>query len=366
MLTYKIEKKDGRSKYECLYNAIKSDIRSGNLKSGEKLPSKRSLSEHLGISVVTVEKAYDQLIDEGYLTSRERSGYYVALSGSYMPALSETRYEQAIKQTVLPPQELPEGWIRTIRKTISQDADILNQKPHSRGCAVLCEAIAEYLMRYRGINVAPRNIFICSGAQDIYTRLALLLGKRNTFGIEYPSYESIEQVYSAFSVQLEHLEMGTDGIKTEALQSTKAKVLHITPFDSYPTGVTASANKRREYLNWLQRGERWMIEDDYDSEFASGRKPLETLFAQNGGQNGRVIYLNTFSKSLSPSVRTGYMITPDSLIPEYEKTLSFYSCPVPVFHQLVIARYIKDGYFERHLNRCRRKKAAGKETKNGK
>lgn len=354
MLTYKIDKSDGTAKYISLYRHIKSDIQNGVLLPGEKLPSKRAIAEHLGISVITAENAYLALLDEGYIISREKSGYYVAsLSDLLLPRKGRPSPVVSVSENLSP--SLPEGWIKTMRRVLSDAEGALSVRQDYHGCAVLRNALSGYLLRYRGIEASPNSIIICSGAEDIYQKAVLLLGRERIFGIENPSYYKISMVYGDCGVKTEPLDIGTDGIESEMLKKTDADVLHVTPFDSFPSGITASAAKRREYLLWANSGDRIIIEDDYDSEFSVGKKPLETLFSTGGNEKGRVIYLNTFSKSISPSVRIGYMIIPDFLKNICEEKLGGYSCSVPVFDQYVIARYISDGLFERHINRSRRR-----------
>ena len=179
-----------------------------------------------------------------------------------------------------------------------------------------------------------------------------LLGSRRVYGIEAPSYQKIEQVYRSRGVQVDYCPLGKDGILSEALRNTSASVLHITPFRSFPSGVTATASKRREYLRWADDPDRYIVEDDYESEFSLLRKPEETLFAGSVRQN--VIYLNTFSRTVSPSFRVGYMVLPRALLPVFELRVGFYSCTVPAFEQYVLAELISGGEFERHINRIRR------------
>jgi GntR family transcriptional regulator/MocR family aminotransferase len=346
MLTYDLT---GGGKYELLYRGIREDIRRGRLKPGDKLPSKRSLAEHHGVSVVTVENAYGQLVQEGYVVSRQRSGYFVAaLSDVILPRAPEP----AVTEVAGDESQLPEGWLKTVRQVLADSGHMMAVKPEKKGCAQLQRALAGYLRRYRGMEAEPEQIIIGAGAEDLYGRIAAVLGRNSVFAIEDPSYGKIAAVYENFGAQVQRLPMGEDGIRSDALQSSRANVLHVTPFHSFPSGITAPAAKRLEYIRWLRERGSWIVEDDFDSEFSPGLKPLETLYSMAGGG---VIYMNTFSKSISPAIRAGYMILPPELTERYNQRLGFYSCPVPVFDQLVIARYIDSGQFERHLNRQRRK-----------
>ena len=181
-----------------------------------------------------------------------------------------------------------------------------------------------------------------------------LLGRSKVYAIESPSYKKIEQVYSSSGVRLEKLPLGHDGIDSAVLQNCHADVLHISPYRSYPSGVTASASKRHEYLRWAGQSNRLIVEDDFESEFSLSQKPEETIFSHSSNDN--VIYMNTFSMTVSPSFRVGYMVLPKHLVAEFEKRLGFYSCTVPTYIQFVLAELISNGDFERHINRVRRAK----------
>ncbi len=361
MLTYDINERGTETKTAFLYKCIKNDIASGVLSPGERLPSKRDLAEHLDISVMTVENTYICLEEEGYIYARPRSGYYVSeLEISQANIRSKAGVPHIIEHL---PEEIRaegkdtedihvKGMARIMRRILSDNPDIMLQASPAYGCAVLRNAIADYLFRFRGMQVQPANVLIGSGSEYLYGIIVQLLGRNTVFGIEYPSYNKIEKVYLASGVGVEHLPMTVDGISTEALADTKANVLHVTPFHSYPTGVTASAGKRYEYLSWADNNNRLIVEDDFDSELSFFMKPIDTLFQMDTA--GHVIYMNTFSRSMASGIRIAYMILPDRLLDRYDKNLSFYSCTVPVFDQYVLAEYIADGSFERHLHRKRR------------
>ena len=230
---------------------------------------------------------------------------------------------------------------------------ILDRSPGEGRCE-LREAIRQYLARSRGISAEIEQIIIGSGSEYLYSLIVELLGRELIYAIESPSYKKIEQVYLASDVTYEKLLLGSDGIDSTALRKTKADILHISPYRSFPSGVTASASKRHEYLRWAGNGRRYIIEDDFESEFSVSKKPEETLFSHTSGDN--VIYMNTFSRTVSPSFRVGYMVLPKHLVPAFEEKLGFYSCTVPTFIQFVLAELIISGDFERHINRVRRKK----------
>ena len=362
MLTYAMNQRDDKSKYYYLYSAIKEDILSGRLKRNEKLPSKRSLAEHLGVSLITVEAAYQMLKDEGYIESRERSGYYV----SELKLLGKK--VDATKEIVL--LDLPEkrGWERdeknyfpesvyfkTVRSVLTEYGSELLEKSPNEGCAILRNAIAKYLMRYRGILAQPEQIIIGSGAEHLYSTVVRMFGNEKRYGIEDPSYQQIRVVYEGMGAKCELLKMGKEGILSTELQDTQADILHVTPFHSYPSGVTATVQKRYEYLQWAkEKSDRIIIEDDFDSEFFMPGKPIDTLYMSDDSQS--VVYINTFSKSLSPSIRIGYMILPEKYLSLYKEKMGDFSCTVPVLEQYILAEFIDQGHFEQHLNRVRRRR----------
>ncbi len=343
-------------KYYTLYKMIKEMIFSGEYKAGEKLPSKRVMADKTSFSTITVESAYNRLADEGYIYSRERSGYFVAQIDGMYPS-------EGKKGKTLPllceEDELPSGdfeysvWFKTLRKVMSDKGARLFVKSPNKGCAVLRNAISEYLYRYRGMYAEPERIIIGSGAEQLYDTVVRIFGRDKVYGIENPSYSQIETVYSTMGVSLEKLKMGKNGIESEALRNSKADILHVTPFHSYPSGVTASIKKRYEYLALANKSDKYIIEDDFDSEFFIPGHPIESLYSLD--KNERVVYMNTFSKSLSPSMRMGYMILPKQLLAMYDEKMGMYSCTVPVLDQYVLAEFISSGNFERHLNRMRRK-----------
>ncbi len=346
------------TKYLAVYQRVKNDILRGALPPGTKLPSKRTMADRMGVSVVTVEHAYGQLVDEGYAYARERSGYFVQSIANLRP-LAEAGKTPTL--TMLPEEPVAEGepdfptslWFKTLRRVMSEYGPCLVGRSPNKGCARLRNAIAAYLQRYRGMTAPPERIVVGSGAEQLYEAVVRMLGPQRTYGIEWPSYGQIEAVYAGYGAAVERLPIGPDGVESAALAASRADVLHVTPFHSWPTGVTAPAAKRYEYLAWSRTGDRFLVEDDFDSEFAPPGKPLDTLWSLDG--DGRVIYLNTFSKSLAPSMRMGYMLLPERLLPRYDEVLGHYSCSVPLLEQYALAEFIADGSFERHLSRRRRR-----------
>ena len=355
-MKYRIDK-NNRPVYLQVYKQIKEDIINGSYPYNTKLPSKRLLAAETETSTVTIEHAYALLCDEGYVESRQRSGFFVIFrvaDGFALPSSAEISPREIAAHHPASPDFPFSVLAKTMRSVISDFGEAILEKPQNKGCPALRLAIRQYLSRNRGIHVDTEQIVIGSGAEYLYGLIIELLGRSRTYGIEYPSYKQIKQVYRASEVSYEMLPLSGDGIDSTALAHTTADVLHTTPYRSYPTGVSASASKRHEYIRWAGAGDRYIIEDDFESEFSVSTKPEDTLFSLSG--TGRVIYLNTFSKTISPSLRTGYMVLPEKLVDEFDRRLGFYSCTVPAFEQYVIARLLQNGDFERHINKVRRNK----------
>ena len=344
--------------YEKLYEKLREQIVSSEFPYGSRLPGKRALAEQNGVSVITVARTLEMLADEGYILPRERSGCYVSyrVTDQFSGLASESPLSP------LPPEQISSADVdgfpisvlaRTMRRVISEHAEDLLRKTPNQGLLSLRQAISRYLGRSRGIQASPDQIILGAGSEYLYGMLAEMLGPRQLWAVESPSYEKIEQVYTARGVPLKALPLGKDGLLSEPLWQTEASILHISPYRSYPSDVTASASKRAEYLQWANEKNRLLIEDDYESEFSIQRKPLDTLYSLSSKEN--VIYLNTFSRTISSAFRVGYMVLPPRLIPLYQEKIGFYSCTVPAFEQYVLTELINSGDFERHIRRVRRK-----------
>lgn len=345
-----------KPEYLKLYEEMRCEITRGVWPAGSRMPSRRQVALDRGLSVVTVEHSYELLCQEGYVEARPRSGYYVIYSSGdgFATVMSENRFHRpAVAQKrddVFPFSVLA----RAMRRVLLDYGEDLLRKPPNAGCTELRDALSRYLARNRGIAANGEQIVIGSGSEYLYGLVVEMLGADRVFAIEDPSYEKIEKVYQAKGVACDPLPLGHDGIRSDALAGSQADVLHITPFRSFPTGVTASASKRAEYIRWLEGGDRYIVEDDFESEFSLLRKPEETVFSLSGG--GNVIYMNTFTRTVSPSLRVGYMVLPKRLVPLFEQRVGFYSCTVPAFEQYLLTDLINSGDFERHINRMRRKR----------
>lgn len=350
--------------YMQLYEQLRKDIVSGVLAYGTKLPSKRMLAEETGVSVITVEHTYSILCDEGYIEARQRSGYYViyqeddfySTEEHILENRDEFRHEPShVQKHERMKYDFPFSVLaKVMRKVLADYGDEILVKAPNKGCIELRRAISNYLVRSNGIKVPPEQIIIGSGAEYLYSLIVQLLRDNRKIGLENPSYEKIQKVYEANNVVCDMLEMGQNGIRTSELERTDATILHVTPFNSFPSGITASVSKRYEYLRWAEKRGGYIIEDNYASELTVSKKNEDTVFSL--AKNENVIYLNTFSETIAPSMRIGYMVLPEHLARSFDEKLGFYSCTVPVFEQYVLAELINNGDFERHINRVRRAK----------
>ena len=366
MLTYLLEHDKQKPLYLCLYAFIRKDIESGILKPNEKLPSKRNLAEHLHISVITVQNAYTQLIVEGYIYPIARKGYFVVPLQQTVPLTSEHRETKEIlprrqenkirfdfKSNSTIPDQFPFTiWAKLMREVLSERNPELLESGPSNGNEKLRISIATYLHDFRGMTVSADRIVIGAGAEYLYSLVVQLLGRDKVYAVENPGYQKIAKIYRNNGAVCLPVRTDDHGISAETLQSSDAEVVHITPAHHFPLGIVMPISRRNELLAWANEEEdRIIIEDDYDSEFRFQGKPVQPMI--NIDQNQKVIYVNTFSKTLFPSLRISYMVLPDRFMQIYNQKLGFYSSTVPSFDQLVLANFIAGGYYEQHINRMR-------------
>ena len=357
MLTYELKKAPGVPLYEALYRCIRGDILSGKLAPGEKLPSKRALAQNLEISKITVEGAYDQLLAEGYIRSQEKVGYFVeALPGirpgqKPEPLVRSTEPPMAVDLTGSYPERFPFSvWSRLQREVLLDYGEKLLLPLPNQGIPDLRAAIASHLADFRGMSVDPENILIGAGTDFLYNLLMQLLGRDKIYAVEDPGYGKIRKIYAAGGVRCVSAGMDRQGVIPEQLAD--AQVLHISPSHHFPTGLVTPVGRRQALLRWAEQADGYIIEDDYDSEFRFDAHPMPAMFAMD--RSGRVIYMNTFSKTLAPSIRISYMILPQPLMERFRAELNFYSCTVSSFEQYTLCRFLESGHFEKHINRMRK------------
>lgn len=420
MLTYSFSNKGELSMYEYLYRCIRSDIEAGVIAPGEKLPSKRSFARHLGVSLITVEGAYSQLIAEGYLRAEPRRGYFAcdlnssgvvsgrkpsllgvgsSSLGTTYPTDGDLLPEEGLAQAYASlaaagrPREgridaggqsatlasssggngfndeavfadftgssVPLGmfpyaaWAKSLRDALTRESErMLVGETGFAGALRLRKAIADHLRGFRGMEVDPECIVVGAGSQVLYNWLVQLLGRNLRYGVEDPGYLRLSRIYEANNVELSHIPLDENGIDMASVVESSADVLHLMPSHQFPTGIVTSIGRRYELLGWASvKDNRYLVEDDYDCEFRLTGRPIPSL--QSIDATGKVIYANTFTKSLGPAFRIGYLVLPPELADRFRRELGFYSCTVSAIDQLALARFIESGDYERHVNRLR-------------
>ncbi len=366
MITYNLEDAGSDSLYGFLSKSIKNDISEGILKAGEKLPSKRQFARNLGLSVITIENAYAQLMAEGYIYSIPKRGFYVAdlkhliqrreldlaeetipltrEEGSWLADFSSNQTETGLFPFTI--------WSKVIREVLNDSRAQLMTNSAWGGIRDLRESIADYLRKFRDMHIKPEQIVIGAGTEYLYGLLIQFFGKNKVYALENPGYRKLEKIYHSFGVSCRFIAMDAAGVCISDLEKQCADIVHITPSHQYPTGIIMPISRRYEMLGWASKKEgRYIIEDDYDSELRLSGRPVPTL--QSIDLSGRVIYMNTFTKTLCSTVRISYMVLPEKLLRIFYEKLSFYSCTVSNFEQYTLAKFIQEGKFENHINRLR-------------
>ncbi len=351
--------------YQQLYLYIKEEIISGRIPYNCKLPSKRKLSTHLSISQNTIQAAYDQLIEEGYIHSSERKGFYVnklnhLKSLKVNPVIANndiTEHSPVIHYDFsyhgVDFAAFPfDTWRRLSKEVINEYDRELLQLGDSSGYYRLRSVLATYLHQSRGVNCTKDQIVISSGTEMLFQSLIQLFNQDYIYGIENPGYERLSQLFRGNRAAFSSISIDESGMIPEEIEKNKPNVLCITPAHQFPSGQIMPINRRIRLLNWAnQEHNRYIIEDDYDSEFKYSGKPIPVL--QGIDENEKVIYMGSLSKSITPTLRVSYMVLPPHLLKRYRKELSYQLCPVPIFEQKILSRFIEEGYFERHLNKMR-------------
>lgn len=456
MLTLELHKNKSTPLYMQIYSYIKSEVLARRLKAGNKLPSKRALAAQLGISTITIEGAYSQLMAEGYIYAKAKSGYYISplesiqqaddsaadffqhntlgdaqlfsgpekisyesgytdnmpgasgtvnmaglsnspsTSGIFVPsslgstntalynASSEISSRSSITSTSMPSSStisskgrmshestaqtscatidlssnniLPESfpfsiWTKLMRHTMSENQALLLTKSPTAGIYSLRCAIAEHLLRFRGMHIQPEQIIIGAGTEYLYELIIKLIGRDKIYCVEDPGYHKLQRIYTDNGACCFSLPIDQQGMSVTALNAVRCDVIHISPSHHFPTGIITPVSRRYELLGWATSGQRYIIEDDYDTEFRLVGKPIPSLFSMD--MSSKVIYMNTFSKSLTSTIRISYMVLPMPLMEEFNRRLGYLSCTVSTFEQYTLAEFINQGYFERHINRMR-------------
>ncbi|GAB6169488.1 PLP-dependent aminotransferase family protein [Clostridium carnis] len=351
--------------YEQIYNFIKAEIQKGNIESNCKLPSKRKLAKYLQISLNTVEAAYEQLVAEGYIISKPKKGYFVCEINGFLKSnrksnklkeknnINKISYKYEFLSSRIDLESFPYTiWRKIIKDIIFEENKNLLQIGHSQGDLNLRESIANYIHYSRGVVANADEIVIGAGTEYLFQILINLIGRENIYATENPGYFKIRKILETHGINSIGIDVDNQGVNVDKLRKSKANIIHTTPSHQFPLGIIMPISRRMELLNWAEEKEdRYIIEDDYDSEFRFYGKPIPAM--QSLDRNGKVIYIGTFSKCLAPSMRIAYMVLPKSLLEKYKRSFSFYACTVSRIEQQGLCRFIENGYFERHLNKMR-------------
>lgn len=367
MITVDFSKRGETGLCEFLYNSIKSQILEGKLPANSKLPSKRSLASHLGISVITTQNAYAQLISEGYIYSIEKKGFFVT---DISVSNNSVQRGQTSMENLTPPTPAPQWfadftsnstsaqkfpftlWAHTMRQVLNSSDEKLLQRSSIKGTLELRTQIALYLKSFRNMEVSPEQIIIGAGTEALYSMLVQFLDRSTVFAVENPGYKKVRDILELNGATCIPIQIDKQGMNPKDLESTNASIIHISPNHHFPTGIVMPVRRRLELLAWTNASpERLIIEDDYDSEFRFNGKPLPTLQSTNPQSN--IIYMNTFTKTLSPSFRISYMVLPPALVNDFVNKLGSYSCQVSAFEQFTLARFMEEGNYETHINRMK-------------
>lgn len=357
--------------YQQLYAYIKEEIHLGHLTPGSKLPSKRSLANFLNISLNTVTDAYNQLVDEGYLKSLERKGYFVEnFDLLYKPKDRPKKWDQEEKRKKVTYDfsfnTIDEGlfpyslWRKAYREAVEKGTDFLND-PDPQGGWSLRQEIAHYLYSSRGVNVHPSQIVISAGTEFLFFLINQMVSPQSIFAVENPGYERLSYIFKAGDQKFTPIGLDRWGMRTDLLEESGASIACVTPSHQFPTGCIMPLSRRQDLLAWAGKAPgRYIVEDDYDSEFRYSGRPIPSLKSMDVGD--RVIYMGSFSKSISPSLRISYMVLPQNLKEEYLERLTVFKCPVSAASQRALEIFIQKGDFEKHLNRMRNHYRRKRET----
>lgn len=361
-ITFKLQGGDSRPLYEQLYRQIVEEIEAGRLKNGEKLPSKRALCAHLHISQSTVETAYGMLTAEGYLRAKAKSGYFVC--GELSRPLSDKResvQEAAAEKKAAPRYDLSTGavdtdifpyasWARLSREVVSRNPQLL-QRGEAQGDPALRQALAGFLREYRGVRCSQEQIVVGAGLEYLLNVLVQVLPEDSVYGLEDPGYLAAWQVLRNHGRQIRMIPLDESGMREDRLRESGATVAFVTPSHQFPMGCTMPVGRRAALLAWAEAAEgRFIVEDDYDSEFRYLSRPIPAMQSLDDGE--RVIYVGTFSRSIAPSIRVAYLVLPRRLLAAYRQRLGFAASTVSRFEQQTLAAFISRGLYARHLRRA--------------
>ena len=384
-MTIRLRTDTGKHLYEQIYEHIKREIREGKLLNGERLPSTRFLAEYLQVARSTVDYAYAQLLAEGYIESRPYRGYFVCPMEELFQ--EQDRQDSTAAYTAMKQDEVCESkdaetekghtlndsnirwdfspydidmsgfpfsvWKKITKNILTYANSDLFSRGETQGDYELRVTISRYLHSSRGVNCSPEQIIVGAGNDYLLMLLEKILGRHVRIAMENPTYLRSYRIFQSFAYDIVTLDMDEGGMRAEQLEQAGVRAAYVMPSHQFPTGVVMPIRRRLELLKWAAGAkDRYLIEDDYDSEFRFRGKPIPALQASD--ELGKVIYLGSFSKAIAPAIRVSFMVLPEPLLEVYRQDCAFYSCTVSRIDQSILNEFIRDGYFERHLNKMRK------------
>lgn len=364
-LTINLQPKSEVPLYEQIYDYIKKDIQCKRIQSGEKLPSTRSLSKYLEVSRSTVELAYEQLLSEGYVEAEPCRGYFAAqIDGLYQlkpvarkiaekPVQKKPQYKYDFTPNGVDLKSFPyNAWRKLSRDSLLDDKAEMFRLGEAQGELGLRSAICDYLHQARGVNCHPEQIIVGAGNDYLLMLLTTVIGQNHKVALENPTYKQAYKLFKNLSYEVCTVDMDSKGMEIAKLTDSQADIAFVMPSHQYPLGIVMPIKRRMSLLKWAKEQDgRYIIEDDYDSEFRYKGKPIPAL--QGYDSHDRVIYMGTFSKSIAPAIRMSYMVLPKPLLKLYRERSSFLNSTVSKVDQMILWKFIEEGYYERHLNKTR-------------
>lgn len=364
-LTISLDTKRNIPLYEQIYDYIKQEIQQGKIQSGERLPSTRALSRHLEVSRSTIELAYEQLLSEGYVETQPYRGFFISqIDGLYRLEYQEEQQEIKVEEEKdqYKYDFSPNGvdlnsfpyniWRKLSRECLQDDHSELFRLGNPQGEEGVRNAICSYLHQARGVNCRPEQIIVGAGNDYLLMLLTAVLGNERKVALENPTYTQAYRLFDRFSYQVCTVDMDEKGMRVDRLQESGAQIAFVMPSHQFPLGIVMPISRRMEILRWAEEEEgRYIIEDDYDSEFRYKGKPIPAL--QGYDRSGKVIYMGTFSKSIAPAIRMSYMVLPEKVLERYKTNCGFLSSTISRVDQMILQKFIEEGYYERHLNKSR-------------
>lgn len=367
MIFFQIDKKDKSNHiYQQIYKSLKEAILERKIPTNEKLPSKRKLAEKLEVSINSVSNAYEQLLAEGYIYAIERKGYYVEnITQFNNQKEAKMNFPDDLKEEF---SKKDEGWLSLSHMTadismfpfkewmkcekiaIKNHKNELSDISHPQGPYLVRKTISRMIALTRGVKCEPEQVIIGPGTQPLLRQVLGMQRENIKAAIENPGYSRIYQLLKDMNFEVFPIDLDKKGIDIKKVEALNPHFLFITPSHQFPTGIIMPISRRIELLNWASASEgRYIVEDDYDSEFKYGTDNIPSL--QSLDRNQRVIYAGTFSKTIMPSFRISYLVLPPDLLREYKRHFSYWIQGSNTLNLFTLHYFIESGEYAKHVKR---------------